>query len=128
MKTSELNGLALDYAVTLIENPDALKYGVDDWRQRRKYETKNGEFLFRWTSSWTQSGPIIEQSCIALTPNGTSREPWIAEGPEHSYEAGTVTATNRVTGGTPLIAAMRCYVASKLGDEIDIPTKLMEGK
>jgi hypothetical protein len=24
-------------------------------------------------------------------------------------------------GQTPLIAAMRCYVASKLGDEIEIP-------
>jgi hypothetical protein len=27
-------------------------------------------------------------------------------------------------GPTPLIAAMRCYVASKLGDEIDIPEEL----
>jgi hypothetical protein len=32
------------------------------------------------------------------------------------------------SGPTPLIAAMRCYVASKLGDQIDIPTELMEGK
>jgi hypothetical protein len=27
-------------------------------------------------------------------------------------------------GPTPLIAAMRCYVASKLGDYIDIPEEL----
>jgi hypothetical protein len=27
-------------------------------------------------------------------------------------------------GPTPLIAAMRCYVASKLGDEVDIPEEL----
>lgn len=25
----------------------------------------------------------------------------------------------------PLIAAMRCYVASKLGDEVDIPEELV---
>jgi hypothetical protein len=25
---------------------------------------------------------------------------------------------------TPLIAAMRCYVASKLGDEVDVPEEL----
>jgi len=27
-------------------------------------------------------------------------------------------------GFTPLIAAMRCYVASKLGDEVEIPEGL----
>ena len=27
-------------------------------------------------------------------------------------------------GPTPLIAAMRCYVASKLGDEVDVPDEL----
>jgi len=31
-------------------------------------------------------------------------------------------------GPTPLIAAMRCYVASKMGDEIDVPTELGESK
>jgi len=25
------------------------------------------------------------------------------------------------SGPTPLIAAMRCYVASKFGDEVDVP-------
>lgn len=28
-------------------------------------------------------------------------------------------------GPTPLIAAMRCYVASKLGDEVEIPEELL---
>jgi hypothetical protein len=28
-------------------------------------------------------------------------------------------------GITPLIAAMRCYVASKLGDEVEIPAGLL---
>jgi hypothetical protein len=27
-------------------------------------------------------------------------------------------------GSTPLIAAMRCYVASKLGDDVKIPNEL----
>jgi hypothetical protein len=29
-----------------------------------------------------------------------------------------------VVGPTPLIAAMRCYVASKMGDEIELPEEL----
>jgi hypothetical protein len=31
---------------------------------------------------------------------------------------------NGFWGDTPLIAAMRCFVASKLGDEIEIPEEL----
>jgi hypothetical protein len=31
-------------------------------------------------------------------------------------------------GDTPLVAAMRCYVASKLGDEVEIPEQIMEGE
>jgi hypothetical protein len=29
------------------------------------------------------------------------------------------------TGDTPLVAVMRCYVASKLGSEVDIPEELL---
>jgi hypothetical protein len=29
-------------------------------------------------------------------------------------------------GPTPLIAAMRCYVASKLGDEVEVPDELLQ--
>lgn len=32
--------------------------------------------------------------------------------------------TSELIGPTPLIAAMRCYVASKLGDNVEIPEKL----
>jgi hypothetical protein len=113
MKTSALKDLALDWAVTVIENPDALKYGVEDWRSRRRHDVKNGEFLFRWSSSWAQGGPIIEREYIQLTIDLA----WIAtrkEGPAISEEQGP----------TPLIAAMRCYVASKLGDEVDVPEGL----
>ena len=31
----------------------------------------------------------------------------------------------KYSGPTPLIAAMRCYVASKLGDEVDVPEELV---
>ena len=32
--------------------------------------------------------------------------------------------TKMVYGPTALIAAMRCYVASKLGEEVDVPEEL----
>ena len=35
-----------------------------------------------------------------------------------------IEASDVVYGPTPLIAAMRCYVASKLGEEVEIPEEL----
>lgn len=34
--------------------------------------------------------------------------------------------TADLIGPTPLIAAMRCFVASRLGDEIEIPEELLK--
>jgi hypothetical protein len=57
----------------------------------------------QYSTDWAQGGPIIEREGIALLP------PELAEMP--GYEG---------RGETLLIAAMRCYVASKLGDEVEI--------
>jgi hypothetical protein len=114
MKTSELTGLALDWAVTAIENPDALKYGVEDWRSRRRHDVKDGEFLFRWSSSWAQGGPIIEREGIRLHRSHTGD--WWAGAESEPHKP--------ISGPTPLIAAMRCYVASRLGEEVDVPEEL----
>jgi len=114
MKTSELTGLALDWAVTAIENPDALKYGVEDWRSRRRHDVKDGEFLFRWSSSWAQGGPIIEKEGIRLHRSHTGD--WWAGAESEPHKP--------ISGPTPLIAAMRCYVASRLGEEVEVPEEL----
>jgi len=51
--------------------------------------------------------------------NGEWRGQW--------YEQAT-EKIHREYGDTPLIAAMRCYVASKLGNKVEIPTELTQGK
>ena len=105
MKTSELSGAALDWAVTKCETGQPLDV--------------NGPFLvaFKYSTDWAQGGPIIEREKISTNSdyNGAHPDPWVAE----SYAGGV-----QQTGPTPLIAAMRCYVASKLGDNIDIPKEL----
>ena len=113
MKTSELQGAALDWVVTTLEKPEACKYGIEDWREQGKYTVVNGEYVYRWHQSWAQGGPIIEREGItvrrytdALWDASVGRPNYIANGP------------------TPLIAAMRCYVASKLGDEVEVPDGL----
>lgn len=73
--------------------------------------------------NWLQGGPIIEREEIGLRRNAPCF-------PGHEWEA-LPSITARGAGGqwgygpTPLIAAMRCFVASKLGDEVEVPDALL---
>lgn len=131
MKTSELTGAALDWVVAQAEGdkvfrpclgrPDDwdkeayLKDGSDDRWVVRVQNPRVGWFV-DWTynpsGNWMEGGPIIEREelsnlkCYGTNDWGCNNGDIFCEGP------------------TPLIAAMRCYVASKLGDEIEIPEEL----
>lgn len=111
MKTSELIGVYLNFAVAkatgmIVQNSDGSVF----W----------GNFsTVTPSTSWQQGGPIIEREEFTLSHSpydhvlyGRTR-PWCAE------KKGLMEY-----GQTPLIAAMRCYVASKLGDEVEIPEEL----
>jgi hypothetical protein len=111
MKTSELTGAALDWAVAKADQPvysdkaliRALTAGTDgignEWE------------AFNPSTNWSQGGPIIERESISVSaPKLNLTANWHAG----NYE-----------GPTPLIAACRFYVASKLGDEIEIPEELL---
>ena len=107
IKTLELTGAALDWAVAkceekgfVIQRPELLASGF----RPRKYST-----------DWSQGGPIIERECIFIAPT------WDGETAGSSARA---SRTAWIEGLTPLIAAMRCYVASKLGEEVDVPEEL----
>jgi hypothetical protein len=89
------------------------------------------------STNWAQGGPIIEREGIGILFDGGSacrKASWFATPDDQSistsYEgecfdpAFMVSEDAGVYGPTPLIAAMRCYVASKLGDEVEIPEEL----
>jgi hypothetical protein len=102
MKTSELTGKALNWAVGKAE-------GLDDWLAPVDYCGK-----------WEHGGPIIERERIATGFDGfddidSALPIWSA----CKYVGGV-----EGYGSAPLIAAMRCYVASKLGDEVNVPEGL----
>ena len=101
MKTSELTGAALDWAVTKAEGFD--------------HEVTSSEWgMWGWATDWAQGGPIIERELIETARGGAYAE--------HFWKA--TRNSNTAFGPTPLIAAMRCYVASVLGDEIVLPKEL----
>ena len=120
MKTSELTGVALDWAVAECEG---LEVFIDDGVVRLSVIPEDEQsLLFQsdlWFPSedWYQAGSIIERERIAIW--GDNYTYWEAEcHPECGW--------HWAKGETPLVAAMRCYVASKLGDEVEIPKGLGE--
>lgn len=124
MKTSELTGVALDWAVGTalgrvpkydMESHGSTWYGW--WLAGWGYEY---ERLPSYSSDWAQGGPIIEREGIYLwRPYGVNGA-WSAK--LDSWQPERVIHDDK-----PLIAAMRCYVASKLGDEVDVPDELLKG-
>ena len=113
MKTSELTGAALDWAAAKAEG---LTYWDDD---RLCFANEPHGEDFEPSTDWAQGGPIIEREIDAIyrTRISTGVVTWEAVAQGDSECMGY--------GETPLIAAMRCYVASKLGDEVDVPKELL---
>ena len=118
LKTSTLTGPALDWAVAKCENEEVLICGPSVrsiWTNSLDPEELN------YSTDWSQAGPIIERDFIDLGGDE------YLSGQDHAWEATVMrNATGYVKHGpTPLIAAMRCFVASKLGDEVDVPEELL---
>lgn len=128
VKTSELTGAALDWAVAKADGSLPFdKDGAVCWRD----DERGNVIRAAWTPStdWSQGGPIIKRELLAVDPvtDAMAFSPaFYAMGGTHGWVAAACREGHCYAyGPTPLIAAMRCYVASKLGDEIDIPEELL---
>ena len=117
MKTSELTGAALDWAVARCEG-ELDERGFYPHESTGAFMLERGEvsWVYSPSTKWEHGGPIIEREKIGIDCD--DQGVWFA-----SYDLSAETAWG-ATGPTPLIAAMRCYVASKLGDEVNIPEEL----
>ena len=114
MKTAELTGAALDWAVAKCVGH------IDDETIIRRLEPDEDDWCIAYSTDWAQGGPIIESECITVEHAGV----WIGR----CWKASDGDEQIEIQGATPLIAAMRCYVASKLGDEVEIPEELLSCK
>ena len=114
IKTQDLTGPALDWAVAKCE--DNFHEYLEP-TQPLRYANEDGG-LTGWSPStdWAQGGPIIEREQISLVAPHDEIKVWEAWHPTN--------ACTESYGPTPLIAAMRCYSASKLGDEIEVPEEI----
>ena len=121
IKTSELTGAALDWAVWVAAGGAAAYPKTASGSAFLKLWKGNSAKYVHPSTDWAQGGPIIESI------KGFLFKQWLECRPEsccqaeiHNLEGDWI-----MFGPTPLIAAMRCYVASKLGDEVDVPEELM---
>jgi hypothetical protein len=111
MQVTELSGARLDYWVAKAEGIE-VKYSAvkEHWHVMDEPE----EIQWLPHQDWAQAGPIIEREGIGFFRAETP-------GPEYGEEAWVASdvhdsCTHR--GRTPLIAAMRAYVASKFGEQV----------
>ena len=79
------------------------------------------DYTYNPSTDWSQGGPIIEREWLHVEPwPNSSNEEWRWSCTQ--YDAPTPI---RALGPTPLIAAMRCFVISELGDEVEVPEELL---
>lgn len=129
INTNELIDEALNWAVIVAEHG---KHDANNQRHVEHFKNiRGGHPLHQqghYSTNWAHGGPIIEREGITvreISPIMGKTEViarrWLAE----MFRAPEKVRKALGHGPTPLIAAMRCYVAHKLGDEVDIPDELI---
>jgi hypothetical protein len=118
IKTTELQGPALDWAVANCEGELSQHGGqVHLVESKVRFYEDTLDIQYTPSTNWAQGGPIIERQRISTQ---TTEDYWDAD---LTTESGAFIQS---IGDTPLVAAMRAYVASKLGDEIKVPDELLQ--
>lgn len=93
MKINELNGEALDLAVANCEG----------------LALKKDETWAEYSTDWAYGGPIIEREKIEI---------FLRDG--HWFAYSSFSLPMDFPGDSPLMAAMRCYVAGMRGSHIEL--------
>ena len=125
VKVEELSGAALDWAVRRVEEEDL----CESYHPHKYVLTgKDCPIKDRYSPStkWEQGGPILESEGIELQRGNPFSEGDIYRGlwlASLDFDEGD-DMVEMMHGRTVLEAAMRCYVASHLGLEVEIPEGL----
>jgi hypothetical protein len=112
-KVAELEGALLDAAVKLANHAGTSPI---HYSHGRGYSP---------SVNWSQGGPIIQRELITIEPaatvDGLPDNCMIGARACHPRCGTDAWGPGSQTGPTFLVAAMRAYVASKFGDEIELP-------
>jgi hypothetical protein len=115
VKTAELEGAALDWAVAQVDCVKVEYRGfgrldpVNDW-DAHSYSP---------STDWAQGGPLLEKHYIELSIG--DEDYWANRTCTSRYD----DDPRKYPGATMLIAACRAIVAAKLGDTVSVPAELV---
>lgn len=115
IKTSELGGAALDWAVAESVGIKDLSWEWNPHTKRMMVTHENEMHSFIPSTDWAQCGPLIQEFKMNIFQAG--------EAPDVCARIGQ-DITKRGLGETPLVAACRAIVQHKLGDTVTIPNEL----
>lgn len=119
IKTAEATELQLDF---LVAKAGSVKVSWDEIEHAYMCPDLEEIKWHRYSPSTdpAQGYPIIERKMIRLIPWDRAK----GQSMHGQWFAGIYGVDTGQNGPTPLIAAMRCFVASELGDEVEIPEEL----
>lgn len=153
IKVTNAQGVILDWLVGVAEGDHVFRLRIgrptnwkgveaepDAWEPRAEVPNVGwfADFTYNPSVNWAQGGPIKEREGIATR---RSKGKWYAmlsddlgDGERAQWclytfrgvpKGASTSRRCRFDGDTELQAAMRCYVASKLGDEAEVPDELL---
>ena len=130
IKTNELSGIALDWAVAKCEGYEC-EFGDEvsgPWLvpQEEYLHDEKPLASFRPSTNWAHGGPIIEREGLCVGRKHQCDTAYCPiNDPTVDCWARTPNGGHLSYGPTPLIAAMRCFVASRLSEEVEVPDELL---
>jgi hypothetical protein len=119
-KVADLEGALLDAAVAKAERGalKGIEYAVEGGGDYGPTTFRLEGHVFAPSAAWNVGGPIIERERISVIREGFG-DWWLAG---LNAEVGNHYRLDHAqVGPTPLTAAMRAHVASKFGEEVELP-------
>lgn len=122
VKTSDLIGRALDYAVAVVEGHPLCEECCSG-TYALIIGTGRGDLKeFSPSTDWSHGGPLIEKHMLRVKPHVSTNgviTSWVAD---MTWPCATMPGR---CGKTPLIAACRAIVMKELGAVVSVPKELM---
>lgn len=147
VSVNDMTGMALDWAVAMAEFWEADRPQDGQIRKGDVYMLVGpfrliglgADKFYSPSTNWAQGGPLIERELIEVSPRWHNQhcavnQDWGKRGfkADHGWHwaayvlgADNIDDNHEQEGGTPLIAAMRCFVSDKLGDVVQVPAVLV---
>jgi len=133
VRTEDLIGPALNWAVAKCESLEVSRSNggslvfdsYKDCPEGAINEYNDGRWhIYHPSTNWAQAGPIIEREKIQLSFEEECAWYSFPASPAWIAMIGEGCDTRSSTSPDALVAAMRCYVASKIGNEVQIPEEM----